>query len=81
MGLKDFRSIEAYKQDEQFFRQEYGRLVREYPDQYVAVHEGKVLESASDLDALRARLQKKKISLTTPYIGFVNARKAPPAEE
>lgn len=66
----------AWKEAEReraFWEANYGHLLEHYPDQFVAVHDGKVVATGTDLLALTDELKTKGIEPQAAWVRFMTA--------
>ena len=64
---------QAADAEEAFWRQHYGSYLEQHPDQFVAVHEGKVVATDSDLGQLLRILEAKRLDPRRVWVRFVTA--------
>ena len=67
-----------WQRERESFAKIHAELLREYPDQYVAIHEGNVVANGTDKVqvALQAYRQHGHVPI---YVGFVSTEPPPPA--
>ena len=53
--------------------QNYDNSRKTYPDKYVAVDDGKIIDSDNDINHLLERLRKKNINLGQAFIKFIHS--------
>ncbi|MCL4379228.1 MAG: DUF5678 domain-containing protein [Candidatus Marsarchaeota archaeon] len=63
--------IKQMDKNARLVREKLDALKRSYPDQYVAIDNGRVIAHNSTLKALNDVLDKKKVELTTVLVQFV----------
>jgi hypothetical protein len=54
-----------------FWDARYGEFLQKYPDQFVAVHEGKVVATSPDLQLLVQQLVGKGLDVTKVWLRFI----------
>ena len=65
----------ALHQNIEFFDGNYPQLVKDYPEQWVAVRNHEVIDSDPDMRKLVDRVHDQGIPLRTTLINFVTAKK------
>lgn len=78
-ALQQFLREEASKkisQEEQYFRQQLSQLLAEYADQYIAMHNGQIIDSDANELELYLRIREKY-----PYTGILLKKVTPQTEE
>ena len=71
-GLEEAReALEAAEREQAFWRDHYGELLQQYPDQFVAVRDGVVVATNPDLQRLLERLAHQKMEPTAVWVRFL----------
>ena len=65
--------IEA-KNDENFLKENYGKLKEKYPDKFIAVKNGKVIAEGSDMDTIKIELKEKGEDPAIVTIEFIHRK-------
>ena len=61
----------AAEAEQSFWREHYGELLEQYPDQFVAVREGAVIAANPDLHQLLQSLKRQGIEPTSVWLRFL----------
>jgi hypothetical protein len=64
---------ERAEQEDAFWSQHYQTLLAKYPEQFVAVVDGKVVAASTDLQALLQLLRAQRIEPTQAWTRFLTA--------
>jgi hypothetical protein len=62
---------EAAEHEQDFWRDHYGELLQQYPDQFVAVREGTVVAANPDLQQLLESLKHQGVEPTAVWVRFL----------
>src|SRR4051812_22132699 len=62
---------DAAEREQDFWRQHYGELLKQYPDQFVAVLDGQVVAASADLQRILKTLKQQGIDLTGVWLEFL----------
>jgi hypothetical protein len=65
------RAWEEIGEDFDYFLRHLEELSKEYPDRWIAILDGEVVESASNVEAVLERLEQRGIDPRSPVIEFV----------
>jgi hypothetical protein len=65
------KAWEAAELEQGFWREHYGELVQQYPDQFVAVRDGHVVAANPDLQQLFRSLKHQGIRPTQVWLRFL----------
>ena len=65
---------EEYSKNDEYFGEHYSELLEQYPDQWVAILEQRIVATADDGFELIARLRKKGIPPHLPLRRLVSTR-------
>ena len=68
-GARD--AWEAAELEDAFWREHYGQYLEQYPDQFVAVSEGEVVATDSDLQQLMRILEAKRLDARRVWVRFM----------
>jgi hypothetical protein len=68
--------FKAYEQNMTWFRTHYGRLKKDHPDKFVAISNGKVIDSNKTLEGLLGRLRRQHSDMSSLAIEFVSSNEA-----
>ena len=63
----------AADQEDAFWREHYRQFLDQYPEQFVAVHNGQVVATDSDLRQLIRILEKKRLDRRQVWVRFMTA--------
>lgn len=74
--MDERRRFETFEQNITWFRVHYEDLKKEYPNRFVAINKGKVIEYANTLDGLLRKLRKQYDDIAVFAIEFVSGSKA-----
>ena len=64
---------EAAEAEDAFRHEHYSRLLEQYPDQFVAVHDGHVVATSPDLQQLLRSLDERRLEPRQVWVRFVTA--------
>ena len=64
-------ALEAADHEQDFWRDHYGELLQQYPDQFVAVREGAVVATNPDLQHLLESLKHQDLESTAVWVRFL----------
>ena len=64
---------EAAEVEEAFWREHHGQYLEQYPDQFVAVSEGEVVATDSNLQQLMRILEARRLDPRRVWVRFVTA--------
>ncbi len=67
---------EAEREDA-FWKKHHKRLLRQYPDQWVAVRDGEVIATSSDLLGIVNELEQLGLKPTQAWLQYLNAHPLP----
>jgi hypothetical protein len=65
------KMFEEIRRDREWFLKNYQELVKEYPEEFVAIWDKKVVADASDLDELKSKIPTK-LKGEKPLIKYVS---------
>ncbi len=68
------QEIERFTADMEYFDQHRRELAHRFPDQWVAVYQGRVIGAATELDRLLSRLAKKGIPRGRAFVDYATER-------
>ncbi len=63
----------AADEEEAFWREHYGQYLQEYPDQFVAVADGRVIATSPDLRHLVGILQGRGVDVRRAWVRYIAA--------
>ena len=67
----ELQLIDDMEKNDAWFRKNYIELQSKYGNKFVAVHDGKLLDSGTTLEELTKKLEEKKIDITLVLVQFV----------
>ena len=67
------KAWEAAAAEDAFWREHYSRLLEQYHDQFVAVHDGHVVATSPDLQQLLRSLDERRLEPRQVWVRFVTA--------
>ena len=67
------KAWEAAEAEDTFWREHYSRLLVQYPDQFVAVRDGHVVATSTDLQQLLRSLDERRLEPQQVWARFVTA--------
>ena len=67
------KAWEAAEVEEAFWREHYGQFLEQYPDQFVAVHDGDIVATSPDLQQLLRSLDERRLEPRQVWVRFVTA--------
>lgn len=76
-GDDTLETIESFMSDWIMIGKRLDELRERYPDKYVAVKNGKIVDSDEDLDALLSRLEEKGIDPSRTPVEFISRKPEP----
>lgn len=68
---EEVQLIKKMRENDRAIRDNFAKLRKEHPDQYVAVDNGIVLASADNLQLLKKQIEEKKLKLATLLIEYI----------
>jgi len=63
--------LTMFENDFLYFQQELKNLRKQYPNRFIAVHNGKIIGSEPSFDELKKELEKKELDVSKVVIEFV----------
>ncbi len=63
----------AAEAEDAFWREHYSQLLEQFPDQFVAVHDGHVVATSTDLQGLLQSLDERQLEPRQVWMRFVTA--------
>lgn len=72
----DSRLWEAAEREQNFWEENYSRLLRCYPDRFVAICEGKVVGRNKDLIKLAQSLKRRNYDIKQVLVRYLTTRPA-----
>jgi len=69
--MDELQLITRMEENEAFIRKKYTELQKLYPDEYVAVDNGKVIAHSKNAKTLSGRLKPNGVELTTVLVQFI----------
>ncbi len=64
---------QAAEAEDAFWREHYSRLLEQFPDQFVAVHDGRVVATSTDLQDILRALDERGLDPRKVWVRFVTA--------
>ena len=64
-------ALEAAKHEQAYWEANADTLARQYPDQFVAVHDGKVIAHAPDLMELHEQVRSRGLDIQATWVRFL----------
>jgi len=72
--MNELQLITRMEENEAFVRKKYSELQNLYPDEYIAVDNGKVIAHSKNAKTLSGILKSNDVELTTVLVQFVPKR-------
>jgi hypothetical protein len=69
------RDLQRFRKAAQAFSSEHPRLIDKYPNQWVAVYDGKVAAHASTLPAILGKIKRKRIPQAHTIVRYIEKNK------
>ena len=69
--MDELQLITRMEENEAFIRKKYSELQKLYPDEYVAVDNGRVIAHSKNAKSLRGILKSNGVELTTVLVQFI----------
>jgi len=72
--MNELQLITRMEENDAFLRKKYAELQKRYPDEYVAVDNGKVIAHSKNVKTLSGVLKSNGVELTTVLVQFIPKR-------
>jgi len=72
--MDELQLITRMEENEAFIRKKYSELQNLYPDEYVAVDNGRVIAHSKNAKSLSSTLKSNGVELTTVLVQFIPKR-------
>lgn len=69
-------ALKSFEEDTLFFEKKVSSIRKTHINQFVAIKQGKIIDSAITIDELRNKLRKKKLDITKTVVEFVPEKEA-----
>jgi len=70
----ELQLLTEMKKDEEFLKENYGKLRESYPDEFVALKDGKVIDNAPKVKILIKKLEDKGLNPSVISIEFIHKK-------
>jgi len=70
----ELQLLKEMKKDEEFLKENYSELREEFPDKFVALKDGKVIDNAPKIEILMKKLEDKGLNPSVISIEFIHKK-------
>jgi hypothetical protein len=74
MGREDRRWMNEFERNQKWFLDNFGGILKEYRDKFVAVWNQRVIEADADLEKLSKSVKEKTKRAKGVYVGYVSEK-------